>query len=129
MVPAAPTRDTTGPCLSRDCAPAAVPLLVGLSPARPASHSYCPNADSVRSRRARFEYRNRNRLTGADVIAIDQRAAIVAQADRLCAQGEGALLARFDEGKTAAAGEQKIGGAGGIGEVRLGPGEKYQAWL
>src|SRR6266702_7832396 len=129
MAPAAPARDTTGPYLSRDCARAAAPLLVGLSPARPASHSYFPNADSVRSRRARFEHRNRNRLAGADVIAVNQRAAIVAQADRLRAQGEGALLARFDESKTATAGEQKIGGAGGIGEVRPGAREKYKAWL
>src|SRR6266480_5704292 len=78
MVPAAPARDTTGPYWSRDCAPATAPLLVGPSRPRPASHSYFPNVDSVRSRRARFEHRNRNRLAGADVIAIDQRAAIVA---------------------------------------------------
>src|ERR1700738_1191326 len=129
MAPAAPARDTTGPYLSRDCARATAPLLVGPSRPRLASHSYFPNADSVRSRRARFEHRNRNRLAGADVIAVNQRATIVAQADRLRAQGEGALLARFDESKTAAAGEQKIGGASGIGEVRLGTGEKNPAWV
>ena len=64
----------------------------------PPAHRRVP---SVRSRRAYcFEHGNRDAFAGADVIAVDERAAIIAQSDRLGAQREGALLAGLDKKQT-----------------------------
>ncbi len=65
----------------------------------------------------------------ADVIALDARPAVVAQADRFGAQRECALRRRVDEGEAAAAAAQEIGGAVGVGEPRRGAGEENQARL
>src|SRR4029077_20247534 len=81
------------------------PSPTGLAPTRPkpafGAFTACSQFQTPRSR---------PRLADADVVALDQRSAIVAQSDCLGAQGKGTLLPRFDEGKTATAGQQEIGG-------------------
>ena len=53
----------------------------------------------------------------------------VAQADRIGALHEAALAARVDQREAAAALAQEFGGAGAIGEARVGAEQEHQARL
>jgi hypothetical protein len=76
-----------------------------------------------------LEDRNRDRPPDAEVESLDSRSGVIPQSDRLGAEREGALMARFDEGQAAKALLQEIGGASGIGKMRGRAGKKDQARL
>src|SRR5256712_6681983 len=72
---------------------------------------------------------DREPTTAVDVDALDPAAQRVAQAERLGALHEGALLARFNQRETAVSLAQQLGGAGAVGKPDRGADQKHQARL
>src|SRR5262249_36410965 len=80
---------------------------------------------------ARAVDRDRDLPAVVDVDALDARARRIAQAERLGALREGALLARLDQGEAtiAAAAAQRFRGTGAVGELRVGAHQEHEARL